>query len=178
MIHFAKRIIQVVQGEFRVSSCADEELSTILGSCVAACIWDDEARVGGMNHFVLPFGGEAAGRGSARYGAQSMEMLINGLLRQNANRGNLRAKLFGGATMSANLGRIGLDNAAFARAFLASARIPCLAEDLGGGFARRVLFQPTTGRARVMQVRGIDIAAAIEVSAPASAWSNGDVELF
>ena len=41
MIHFAKRIIQVVQGEFRVSSCADEELSTILGSCVAACIWDE-----------------------------------------------------------------------------------------------------------------------------------------
>ena len=166
------------QGECRISADPAVQLSTILGSCVAACIWDPQARIGGMNHFLLPFGSGTSIDGSLRYGAHSMEVLINGLLRQNANRSRLLAKLFGGATISTSFGRIGIENAAFARDFLATEDIPCQAADLGGSFARRVIFSPTTGRARVMQVRATEVALPAEMPEPAPPRRKTDVVLF
>jgi chemotaxis protein CheD len=171
-------IIYLTQGECRISADPAAQLSTVLGSCVAACIWDARARVGGMNHFLLPFAGTGDVGGSLRYGAHSMETLINGVLGQGGNRRNLQAKLFGGATMSANLGRIGAENARFAKDFLADEEIPCLAEDLGDCFARRVLFVPTTGQARVMKVRSTDVAAPAEVLEQIAERRKNDVVLF
>jgi hypothetical protein len=75
------RTSYIVQGEYRVSRDPAEVLSTVLGSCVAVCMWDPSARVGGMNHFLLP---AAPGQGDAkmlRYGAHAMEVLINELLK-------------------------------------------------------------------------------------------------
>ena len=80
------RKVHVIQGEFHVSDHPDVMLTTILGSCVAACVRDPLSGVGGMNHFLLP--GEEGGEG-LRYGVQSMELLVNALLRRGARRDRL-----------------------------------------------------------------------------------------
>lgn len=147
------RVLTLTQGEFRVSR-DPVVLSTILGSCVAVCLHDPEAGVGGMNHFLLPDGGESHDAGSERYGVNAMEQLINALLRLGARRGGLVAKAFGGANMTARLAPIGDSNASFTRQFLATEGITCLAESFGGTNARRVLFWPQTGKAQQMIVPG------------------------
>jgi chemotaxis protein CheD len=173
------KLIHITQGECRISSDPQVSLSTILGSCVAACIWDPRAAVGGMNHFLLPFGPSTGQGGSSlRYGAQSMEILINGLLKLGATKRNLQAKLFGGATMSTNLGRIGIENATFAREFLINESIPCCAEDLGGNHARRVVFFPLTGQARVMRVQNADLGVEIGSFVPKPEIRKNNVVLF
>lgn len=171
-------VIYITQGECRISLDAKAQISTILGSCVAACLWDPHAGVGGMNHFLLPFGSEASVGGSLRYGVHSMETLINSLLGAGAKRSDLKAKLFGGATMSANLGNIGRENARFAREFLKNEDIPCVAADLEGIYARRVQFRPTTGQARVMIVRGADVGHDFEVAAVLPPRRSNDCVLF
>ena len=98
----------------------DVVLSTILGSCVAACMRDPVAGVGGMNHFLLPGSAEALSSGgdATRYGVHLMELLINGLLKKGARRDRLEAKIFGGAKTIARFSNVGEQNAVFARQFL------------------------------------------------------------
>ncbi len=143
--------VTVIQGEFAVSRRADEVLSTILGSCVATCMFDPRAGVGGMNHFLLPKAGEGVAE-DLRYGTHAMELLINGLLGAGAARDQLRAKIFGGATMAEGLSDVGGANARFAHSFLAAENIPIISESLGGTMARRIRFHATTGRAQQMLV--------------------------
>ena len=164
-------VIHVIQGEFRVSKQPDEVMSTVLGSCVATCMWDPSARVGGMNHFLLAEGENAGGMGY-RYGMQAMELLVNGLIKIGADKKRLQAKLFGGARMERAFGRIGEANAEFARQFLASENIRCVAESMGGTNARRIRFVPTTGQARQLLLEGN-----VEQT-PARAGGGGDVTLF
>ena len=140
-----ERVINVVQGEFSISEQAGVVLTTVLGSCVAVCMFDPLRGIGGMNHFLLP-SREGEHGANVRYGAYAIELLINGLLRQGAERGRLQAKMFGGASMMGNLRDIGASNAAFARRFLADEGIPCLAASVGGTSARRIRFWPTSGR--------------------------------
>jgi chemotaxis protein CheD len=142
-------MLHVVQGEFAVVTEPGVVLTTILGSCVATCMWDAVAGVGGMNHFLLP-GDLDSGDDSMKYGVNAMELLINGLLQKGAMRSRLQAKLFGGAHVIQNLSDIGQQNAAFARKFLQLEGIPCFSESLGGERARRVRFWPTSGRAAQM----------------------------
>jgi chemotaxis protein CheD len=145
------RRINIVQGEQHVDSNPDVVLTTLLGSCVAACIWDSEAGVGGMNHFLLPGGerdaGESAGA-SMRYGVYAMELLVNGLLRKGAQRGRLQAKVFGGACMMQGLTDVGELNAAFTERFLCAENIPLIGGSLRGSHGRRIQFWPSSGRAR------------------------------
>lgn len=150
------RISYVSQGEFRATRDPIETLSTVLGSCVAACLWDPVALIGGMNHFLLPNAGAGADVVSSRYGINAMEMLINNLLKLGADRRRLQAKLFGGASMSSNLADIGGLNARFAKSFLATEDIPCVAASLGGNSARRVTFHATTGHARQLIIEAAD----------------------
>jgi chemotaxis protein CheD len=146
------RTTYVVQGEFCVSDAPDEILSTVLGSCVAVCLFDPGLRLGGMNHFLLPFGQDDPGSKPVRYGLYAMEMLINALLKRGASKARLQAKLFGAARLSTALRDIGSSNAEFARSYLKAEGIACLAESMGGTNARRVLFRPATGQARQMLV--------------------------
>ncbi len=118
-------------------------LTTVLGSCVAACIYDGERRIGGMNHFLLP-GGTVGG--DMRFAAASMERLVNGLLKRGAERARLQAKLFGGARILPGLMDIGRRNGDAALQFLQSEGIACPAMSLGGNRARRVRFWPDSGR--------------------------------
>jgi chemotaxis protein CheD len=150
---FNATIINVAPGAQAVSSTAGEVLSTVLGSCVAACLRDPLAGVGGMNHFLLPGDGDGPepAADDLRFGVASMEQLINALLKRGAARGRLEAKLFGGAALMASCvtGSVGARNAAFALRFLHREGIPVAAQDLGGPHPRRANYEPTTGRAWV-----------------------------
>jgi chemotaxis protein CheD len=178
--------MHVVQGEFAISDDPDVVMNTILGSCVAACMRDPVARVGGMNHFLLPGGRSTQGRRGGdpeamRYGVQSMELLLNGLYRMGARRERLEVKLFGGARVVEGLSDIGLQNAEFAEQFLKSEGIRHIGGSLRGEQARRVQFWPASGRVRQMAV--VDPGRSVfeaERRKPASREPalQGAVELF
>lgn len=139
--------LHVIQGSFKTSQDPNAVMMTILGSCVATCLWDEVAKVGGMNHFLLANEPDQCAEGY-RHGLHAMELLINDLLKKGAQRQRLKAKIFGGAMMQNRFGRIGKANAEFALHFLKSEDIPILAQSLGGTMARRVRFWPTTGFAQ------------------------------
>jgi chemotaxis protein CheD len=149
-----QKTVTIVQGDYAVSRDPAVVMSTVLGSCVAVCLFDPQAGVGGMNHFLLAGTGGVRSN-DMRYGVNAMELLINELLRAGANRHNLSAKLFGGARMTDHARDIGKSNAAFASDFLAQEGIPCLSQSLGGDQARRVQFTPVTGAARQLQIAGV-----------------------
>lgn len=127
-------------------------LVTLLGSCVAACLFDPVARLGGMNHFMLP--GEPTDGTCARYGANAMELLINDLLKGGARRQRLQAKVFGGGNVLSGFHTdpIGTRNAQFVLDYLKAERIPVLAQDLGDTQARKVGFFAQTGRSLVKRL--------------------------
>ena len=153
MDHAIERKIHIVQGEQHVDDDPTVVLTTILGSCIAACLWDNVAGIGGMNHFLLP-GDETALRQSQpagdamRFGVHAMELLVNGLLRRGAVRSRLQAKLFGGARMIKGLTDIGELNASFAERFLRAEGISVVGGSLRGEQGRRIQFWPVSGRAR------------------------------
>lgn len=172
-----ERAAHVVQGDFIVTGESGIVLTTILGSCVATCLWDPVAAVGGMNHFLLP--GEAGAGDGVRYGVNAMELLVNGLLKQGALRGRLQAKLFGGASVVQGLSDIGAKNCEFARRFLATEGIPCVGQSLGGTRARRIRFWPKTGKAgQLLLDPQIADLQAIERRRAAPRPVAGSVELF
>lgn len=125
-------------------------ISTLLGSCVAVCLYDETVPVGGMNHFMLPSMKRRADNAdvdSVLSGDYAMEVLLNGLLAQGAARHRLKAKAFGGGTIiSGNAADgIGKRNAEFARSWLERERIPIVSSDFLGPWSRKVLFVPATG---------------------------------
>jgi chemotaxis protein CheD len=179
------RRIHVVQGEYAVSDDPDVMMGTILGSCVAACVRDPMAGVGGMNHFLLPGdkAGAAAGGGpqALRYGVQSMELLLNALYRLGARRERLQVKLFGGARVIDGLSDVGQQNAAFAERFLQAEGIALMGGSLRGEQARRIQFWPVSGRVRQMALvdPGRQVFEAERAKpAPAPAANDGELELF
>ena len=138
-------------GDYRVS---DRPLlmSTLLGSCVAVCLYDPIKRVMGMNHFLLAERRHAGDQPvlaseAGRYGIHAMELLINAMLRKGAQRSRLQAKAFGGGNVlgSKCTGEdgfrcVGTTNVAFIRDFLSRDRIPLVAADLGGNHGRQIHF--------------------------------------
>jgi len=170
-----ERRIHLVQGECRVTGDPSMVLATTLGSCVAACVRDPVARIGGMNHFLLPESAE--GLVSLRYGAFAMELLINGLLSKGARRDRLEVKLFGGGRLSDGLTDVGEKNATFARDFLTREGITFSGGSLGGSLARRIQFWPVSGRARQQTLTRGD-ALLFQPPPPRMAASDGTVDLF
>jgi chemotaxis protein CheD len=143
--------INIVQGTTHVTDCPEAVLTTVLGSCVACCLFDPVRRVGGMNHFLLPEPRIGTARDSAdaeRYGLLAMELLINDMLKHGARRADMRAHLYGGANMHSGMQEIGSNNAAFARKFLKDDGIALSHAHLGGVSARRVDFRAALGQAR------------------------------
>jgi chemotaxis protein CheD len=170
--------VYVIQGEYRVTDDPTLVLTSILGSCVAACMRDPVARVGGMNHFLLPGCGSGSRRQEAeRYGVHLMELLVNGLMRRGARRERLQAKLFGGARTMEGLSDIGALNADFAERFLRNEGIAIVGGSLRGELGRRIQFWPVSGRARQVMLRKSEIpsAATPKVLPPAAC---GAVEFF
>lgn len=168
------KTVTILQGDYKVTTDPKDVFSTVLGSCIAACIYDEVNGVGGMNHFLLA---SSAGDGavSARYGIHAMELLINGIMKKGAQRANLKAKVFGGAKMSANLSDIGANNASFVQSFLRDEGIPVISSSVGGTSARRVRFHGISGAAQQTHVaddRRLDqqeAAVAARIRKPAAA---------
>ena len=173
-----ERRVHLIQGEQRVSRDADVVLSTLLGSCVAACLYDPTARVGGMNHFLLPGDREGADDGLC-IGVHAMELLVNELLQNGARRQNLVGKLFGGARMLRGLTDVGEMNATFAERFLQREGIALVGGSLRGERGRRVQFWPASGRARqALMENGLADVFARERRAAPKVVDHGAVELF
>lgn len=148
--HFQYVAVKVLPGEYFVST-DDIVLMTVLGSCISACLWDSRARVGGMNHFMLPEGGDD---GHGRYGSYAMELLINEMLKCGARRESLQAKIFGGAQVMANFTtmNVGERNTSFVVDYLQTERIPLLSRDVLDIYPRKVCFFPATGKAMVKRL--------------------------
>ena len=147
--------VQLTLGDTYVTADPEEVLTTILGSCIAACIRDCSAGIGGMNHFLLP-DGNSGDRAARCYGINAMELLINDILKHGGDRRRLEAKLFGGANVVAALTDVGSRNIAFARQFLNDEGISIVGGDVGGDLARRIQFAPASGRARQAVVKGAE----------------------
>jgi len=160
-------VTTIHQGDCHVSRETDLTYSTVLGSCISACIRDREANVGGMNHFLLAeppnsHGGEKFGA-SARYGAFAMEQLLNMVLTRGTGRkANLEIKVFGGGNINSALNDVGARNIEFVREFLANEGYQLAGADVGGTFARRVLFKPHSGRAFVKRLDSADNARIVK----------------
>lgn len=181
--HFTYAAVKVLPGEYFVSS-QDLVVMTVLGSCIAACLWDSHARVGGMNHFMLPEG--EAGEACGRYGAYAMELLVNELLKGGARRERLQAKIFGGAQVMHNFTtmNVGERNTGFVTQYLQAERIPIVASDVLDIYPRKVCFFPVTGRAMVRRLAHAHpetlLAQERRASADVAARSTGggSVDLF
>jgi chemotaxis protein CheD len=142
------RVLSLVVGECIVSDQADVVITTTLGSCVATCLYDLDAGVGGMNHFLLADVADDRLSASARYGGAAMEQLINRMLGRTGRRDRLRAKIFGGGAVNGFNSSIGQNNIEFVMSYLAYEGIPTMSWDVGGNQARAIRFFPTTGRSQ------------------------------
>jgi chemotaxis protein CheD len=171
--------ISVTQGEYRVVDDPEVVLTTILGSCVAACMRDPVAGVGGMNHFLLAHAsGYQKDSELVRYGAHAMELLINGLLSRGARRERLEVKLFGGGKLFDGLQDVGEGNATFAEKFIRDEGLNLVGSSLRGRLARRIEFWPVSGRVRH---RFVDETPPMETQTPVPARAqpdSGALELF
>jgi chemotaxis protein CheD len=173
--------IHILRGEYNVSDDQNVMLTTLLGSCVAACLRDPIAGIGGMNHFLLP-GQEAVVDGSQRneaerYGVHLMELLVNGLLGRGARRERLEGKLFGGARTMDGLSDIGAMNAGFAERFLQHEGIRLMGGSLRGDQGRRIQFWPVSGRARQVFLMANQVPPPQAVPPPKTS-GGGAVEFF
>ncbi len=175
--------VHLVQGEQHVTDRPETMVSTLLGSCVAACLRDPVRRVGGMNHFLLPGRTEGGGGDGLGFGVHAMELLVNALLAAGAHRERLEAKLFGGAHVLESLADVGRQNSDFALAFLQTEGIRYLGGSLGGASARRVQFWPFSGRARQLVAARDEALVFVQErrrapAGPDLARDCGAVELF
>ena len=181
---FSSEAVKVLPGEYFVDT-EDLLIMTTLGSCIAACLWDRNARVGGLNHFLLPDGGGDAGN-SGRYGAYAMELLINEMMKRGASRTSLEAKVFGGGQVIAGMDsmNVGERNTRFVLDYLKTERIPVVSKDVQGIYPRKVCFMPASGKAMVKRLAPTAAAAlqAQERSAAnkavPSTTGGGSVDLF
>ena len=149
--HFQCSAVKVLPGEHFVSG-DDLLITTVLGSCIAACLWDAQQRVGGMNHFLLP--DSDAPEASGRYGAHAMDLLISEMLKLGACREHLQAKIFGGAQVmhSFTTLNVGERNTEFVRQYLRAEHIALVSEGVLGIHPRKLCYFPATGRALVKRL--------------------------
>ncbi|MBE0364816.1 chemotaxis protein CheD [Pseudoalteromonas ulvae UL12] len=179
-------VAKILPGEFYVTK-QDEVISTVLGSCISACIYDYKMGIGGMNHFMLPIkkghADDFEDPLSCRYGNWAMEFLINEILKNGGCRDNLKVKLFGGGKIISSMTDVGEGNIRFVSDFLKQEGLKVESHDVGGPWPRKVLFNPTTGKAQVKKLRSMhnDTIKEREIryfSEIEQQKSHTDIELF
>lgn len=137
------------------TSAQPHTVSTILGSCVAVCLFDPVLGAGGLNHFLLP---QCVSNGvsSPRFGNVAIAQLIAEMQRHGSSASRIQAKVFGGASVIETApredGSLGMQNVTLARRMLWEAGIPVIAEDVGGSQGRKLVFQTATGAAWVRKL--------------------------
>ena len=179
--HFKSDAVKVLPGEYYVDN-QDLLIMTTLGSCIAACLWDRNAHVGGMNHFMLP---EGVGD-SGRYGSFAMELLINEMLKRGASRSGMEAKVFGGGQVVSGMTtmNVGERNTSFVLDYLKTERIPVVSKDVLDIYPRKVCFLPASGKAMVKRLAAASSEALVAQDRVAveraikSSSSGGSVDLF
>lgn len=181
---FQRASVKVLPGEYFVHD-QDVSITTTLGSCVAACLHDRTAGIGGINHFMLPDGGDADDAAAGgRFGAFAMELLINEMLKRGARRGALEAKIFGGGQVMKSLAGtlIGEKNVSFVSEFLAQERIPVLGRDVLDIYPRKICMFPRSGQVlcrRLPAAHGNEFEVQeARYRARIRRQGGGDVELF
>ena len=179
--HFKNDAVKVLPGEYYVD-IEDMLVMTTLGSCIAACLWDRHAKVGGMNHFMLPEGSGDSGR----YGTYAMELLINEMMKRGASRQTLEAKVFGGGAVLSGMNtiNIGERNTSFVIDYLKTERIPIVSKDVMDIYPRKVCFLPSSGKAMVKRLAPSSVdalvaqdKAAVQTAVPQST-GGGSIDLF
>ncbi|MEO5698104.1 MAG: chemoreceptor glutamine deamidase CheD [Burkholderiaceae bacterium] len=179
---FGSDAVKVLPGEYFVHH-EDILIMTTLGSCIAACLWDREARVGGLNHFMLPEGGDSD---SGRYGSFAMELLINEMMKRGATRATMEAKVFGGGQVVEGMTtlNIGARNTSFVMGYLQTERIPVVSTDVLDVYARKVCFLPASGKAMVKRLASANPGALLAQERAAASRLQaahglaGSVDLF
>jgi chemotaxis protein CheD len=181
--HFQFPAVKVLPGEYFVSN-EQIVIMTVLGSCIAACLWDARANIGGMNHFMLPDGDTSDGGG--RYGSYAMELLINEMLKAGARRESIQAKIFGGGQVmhSFTAMNVGERNTQFVIDYLQTERIPIMSKDVLDIYPRKVCFFPASGKALVKRLAHSHPEALVAQERRGNAvvvakeTSGGSVDLF
>lgn len=176
---------KIMPGEYYVGN-KDEIISTVLGSCVSACIRDPSAGVGGMNHFMLPGGADGAqvmSGSAAKFGVFAMEYLINSILKHGGLKANFEIKLFGGANVLATGMDVGNNNIEFIHDYIKMEGLTVISEDLGGIHPRKLNYFPVTGKVMIKNLRPVQekIVAEREQSYVATVKAKppaGEIELF
>lgn len=179
--HFQNEAVKILPGEYFVFN-DDILIMTTLGSCIAACLWDREARIGGMNHFMLPDGAGESGR----YGSFAMELLINEMLKLGASRSTMEAKVFGGGQVISGMNtmNVGERNTSFVMDYLKTERIAVVSKDVLDIYPRKVCFLPASGKAMVKRLAASNteaLAAIDQIAAQKAVVANanaGSVQLF
>jgi chemotaxis protein CheD len=123
------------------------EVTTVLGSCVSVCLWDQALKVGGINHYMLPLW-NGNGLASPKYGNIAIEKLIDKMKQMGCKKENLIAKVFGGANVietNINIFNVGERNHQLAIETLEKENIPIIAKSLGGEVGRKIIFNTQTG---------------------------------
>ena len=180
--HFHQEAVKVLPGEDFVTA-EDMMVMTVLGSCIAACIYDPRVRVGGMNHFMLPDGGTDAG---GRYGSYAMELLINEMMKLGARRETMQAKVFGGGQVMHTFTtmNVGERNTQFVLDYLQTERIAVISKDVLDIHPRKVCYFPASGKAMVKRLAHSHPETLetqerkSSASVVAKAVSGGSVDLF
>ncbi len=151
-------VAKILPGEVYVSK-QDELISTVLGSCISACIYDIKMGIGGMNHFMLPANRSSNAMTidslSCRYGNWAMEFLINEIIKNGGYRENFRVKLFGGGKIISGMSDVGEGNIRFVSEYLKNEGLSVESHDVGGPWPRKVIFSPTTGKAAVKKLKSM-----------------------
>ncbi|MFN7725553.1 MAG: chemoreceptor glutamine deamidase CheD [Rubrivivax sp.] len=181
--HFRNDAVKVLPGEFFVHD-EDILIMTTLGSCIAACLWDREKKIGGMNHFMLPDGGGATDSG--RYGSFAMELLINEMIKRGATRSTMEAKIFGGGAVISGMNSInvGERNTTFVMNYLKTERISVVSKDVLDIYPRKVCFLPHSGKAMVKRLASANTEALVAQERAAATkpvvtgTAGGSVDLF
>jgi len=154
--------VKLLPGEYYVTK-ENELITTVLGSCISACVRDPISGIGGMNHFMLPEttknrlrdGVEAVVGNATRYGNYAMEHLINTILSNGGKRKNLEVKLFGGGKIIPTMSDVGARNIEFVLDYIDAEALRLLAQDLGDIYPRKVNFYPMTGKVKMKKIQDI-----------------------
>ncbi len=183
-------VAKILPGEFYVTN-EDEMITTVLGSCIAACIRDKVTGIGGMNHFMLPEtskqqlqdGMEAVVGNATRYGNYAMEHLINTILQNGGQRKNLEVKLFGGGKVIPTMGTVGERNVQFALNYVDAEGLELISHDLGDNYPRNVQYYPKTGKAMMKKIKNLHDQTVVQQEIKYSTTIKdteveSDIELF
>ena len=181
---------KILPGEYYVTQ-EDELITTVLGSCISACIRDKVSGLGGMNHFMLPEttadklkqGNEAVVGNATRYGNFAMEHLINTILSNGGKRKNLEVKVFGGGKIIPTLTDVGLKNIDFILEYIDTEGLALLSQDLGDIYPRKIIYFPKTGKVGMKKIKDLHNDTVIRrerqyFNEIKNAPVEGEVELF